>query len=734
MTIKTTHVRRLLAVCALGALAVPGFAGDDPVLEDWSRRVWSSAMSGDAAELERELAKVPEARSADLDRIRQRIQLRNDYIARTAAERKDQYDEALRELNEHLAEDDLSEALISAVRAQTHTANLSDALSDPDIKLLIADAEREAARAEDASDWLLAQELLFRLRTLHEDTNDYAAFGKFDGRLDRVNRRIGLLAQYAPREFHEMRRRRALEVDPDAKFPEYNERFAEDWKDRLDDISQPILRSALSTVASEHIEGGGWQPLLAGGLEALKIVGTTSLLGTNFPGLADPDRVREWTSQIEALGREVSAAGFRGSLSDYNRIITKARTLNDRTIQIPDAMLLREFGDGAMYRLDHGFGDEYSEIIWPDRMRRFKQQTEGNFVGVGILIRHNDMREIIIIQPLEGSPAHRSGVKANDKIVQVDGEYTDGWSLNDAVDNITGPRGQQVTLGVTREGSDDVIQIPVKRDRIKIRSVNGWYKKSLDAVTGEPQWDWYVDRAAGIGYIRMTAFNEDTFNDLLTALQDMDAERPLNGLVLDLRYNPGGLLKCAVQVSNLFVKNGTIVYGQNRGGREAWRLRADSRSAPLAGLPTVVLVNKGSASASEIVAGCLQAHDAAVIVGSRSFGKGSVQTVHSLGEIALLKLTTQHYVLPNDRLVHKKAGAASWGVDPDLVVEMTPEQIEAALELRQAADIVPEPGDADERPNVSDLLTKGIDPQLDMALLVLQARALAPSDQRLARN
>jgi carboxyl-terminal processing protease len=406
--------------------------------------------------------------------------------------------------------------------------------------------------------------------------------------------------------------------------------------------------------------------------------------------------------------------------------------LNQTTLELPDAVILREFGDGAMADLD-----TYSEVIWPDKLRRFQQATQGNFVGVGILIRYSDKREIMVVNPLEGTPAYFAGVKPNDLIVEVNSESTVGWSLNDAVDRITGPKGTTVTIGLKREGEEGLLEIPITRDVIKIRTVKGWWKEDLDE-TGEPVWNWYIDPVSRIAYIRLTQFTEDSYDDLREAWRQITRDGEPSGLILDLRHNPGGLLTSAVRVANLFLPGrASIVTGEDKDGRRVWGQRARPGHDEWSNVPTVVLINKGSASASEIVAGCLQAHDAAVIVGERSFGKGSVQTVHPVGRQALLKLTTQYYRLPSPddgvtpgRLVHKRPGADVWGVDPDLEVSMSAKQVIKAINIRQAAEIIPldEEGkvnpDDPERENVNQLLAEGIDPQLETALLILQAQAL----------
>ncbi len=276
------------------------------------------------------------------------------------------------------------------------------------------------------------------------------------------------------------------------------------------------------------------------------------------------------------------------------------------------------------------------------------------------------------------------------------------------------------------------------RDVIKIRSVKGWWKTGLDAE-GVPMWNWFVDPDTRIAYIRLTAFNEDTHEDLKKAWAEINEVGHPNGLILDLRFNPGGLLTSAVDISNLFVREGVIVSGETKDGGRAWPdRRAEKHKALIAreGVPTVVLINQGSASASEIVAGCLQSHRASVIVGKRSYGKGSVQTVHPISRSsALLKLTTQYYRLPPNQeqrrlgekgdLVHRRPGAKDWGVDPDVEVNTTPQQIKAAYDVRQAADIIArDDAEAADRPDINDLITQGLDPQLETALLILQAKAL----------
>ncbi|MFM7259296.1 MAG: S41 family peptidase [bacterium] len=709
----------------------------------WSDTVWEAAKTGDLATVERALKNVPDS-VAELEtkRLRDFIASRNAHVDEDDKVRETDRAKALSELKEAAAKHEVTKALTAAVRLQTLSDNWAAALDLPEMRELIAQADVAEAKAQTEGDWLVSQEILFRLRTLFEESGDAAAFRRYDARLDEVNKRIMLLAQYAPRELWRLRADYAKRFDPEKPLPEFNEAFAEDWKEALDGITRGMLTAALELAAEAHISAGGWEPLISGGAYAVRVLATTPTLRENFPGLADPEKANMLASAV-TRSKESLAAMDRTTIGEptYREVLREVLAANAAGPALPEEVIIREFGDGALEELSKRFEDEYTQVIWPDQLRRFQQTIRGNFVGVGILIRHDDRRDIQVVNPLEGSPAARSGVKSDDRIVAVDGKSTVGWTLNKAVDSITGPAGETVTLSVKRDGAEEPIDLKLMREQIKIRSVNGWWKKALDEK-GQPVWDWFVSPESGIGYVRLTGFQEDSFRDFLEAVREMRRERQLNGLVLDLRHNPGGLLTSAEQFSNAFVERGMIVSCKDRNGRVRYQKNAEPGRAILKDLPLVVLVNQGSASASEIVSGCLKAHDRAVVLGDRSFGKGSVQTVHDCGgagdgEMASLKLTTQYYYLApgpgevEQRLVHKKPGSTDWGVNPDLVVKMTPEQIEKSLMLRQNADVIEEwkaPEDQKPRPDVQDLLMKGIDPQLELAVLILEAKTLKQSD------
>ena len=728
-------------------------APDD--LPTWSAALWQAALADDTKQVEALLGDMPHGASDAADRLLAQVATHRAHRALDAQDRITHIQKREKDLAKAVEGRDITSALV-------HAVNMKFLMSPEQWRTWLrgsegiaveAMADQELEKAIKAQDLLLAQEILFRHKALHDGV-DTDTFKALDSALDEINRRVTLIAEYAPRELHRMRKTQVERLEriaraegrdlpkDDEEFPPYNELFANDWKDRIAGITPRLLRDGLRQAASEHVTAAGWKPLMLGGLMSLEVLLQTPQLAENFHGLADAARVaalREVVAttraQIEQLPPEkVTPASFRG-------ILNEVLAANAATVELPEEVVLKEFGEGATTQLSKEYEDDYSEIIWPDNLRRFKQSIEGNFVGVGILIRHNDKRELIIVNPLEGSPASRAGIRPSDKCIAVDDQSTVGWALTRAVDNITGPVGQPVKLTVKRDGVDKPIDFTLKRESIKMRSVNGWWKRGID-TKGKPQWDWWIDPDAGIGYVRLTSFSEDSFSDFMDAIRQMKRERTLNGLVLDLRGNPGGLLKSAVSFANLFVEEGPLVTVQDRYGNTTGGFGAERVRASLAGLPLVVLINGQSASASEILSGSLQVHGAAIVLGDRSFGKGSVQTVQPVQDgasEAAVKVTTQYYVLPpvpgaeRGRLVHRRAASDDWGVNPDMNVPMTPPQMEKSAETRLALDQLDEAQGAlptvDIRPDVRDLLDKRIDPQLEMALLLLQARTAGDAER-----
>lgn len=295
--------------------------------------------------------------------------------------------------------------------------------------------------------------------------------------------------------------------------------------------------------------------------------------------------------------------------------------------------------------------DPHSAYMTPEMYKEMQVETKGEFGGVGIQIGVKENR-LAVISPIEGTPAHRAGIKAGDFITKVNDEPTKDLTLMDAVQKMRGPKGTKVNLTIQREGTADPLAFSLVRDTIKIESVKF---KVLDNT---------------IGYVRLTQFQEATGRDLSRALKQFK-EQKVQGTILDLRNNPGGLLTAAVDVSEQFVGNGKlIVYTKGREGKkDEWFSKTKET---LEDSPMIILVNEGSASASEIVAGALQDWGRAVIVGTTSFGKGSVQTILPLGDGSGLRLTTAKYYTPKGRSIQ------STGITPDIVVKLQTQTVAKA--------------------------------------------------------
>jgi carboxyl-terminal processing protease len=301
--------------------------------------------------------------------------------------------------------------------------------------------------------------------------------------------------------------------------------------------------------------------------------------------------------------------------------------------------------------------DPHSSFMTPEEFRELQIETKGQFSGIGIEIALKD-RVLTVVSPIEGTPAYQVGLKPGDQILKINGNSTKNTTLTEAVKMIRGPKGSKVTLTINREGFQQPKDIVITREIIPIRSVKA---RILDD---------------GIGYIRVTHFQDKTDHDLQAFLKKMQQRLvPFKGLILDLRNDPGGLLEQAVRVSDKFLTTGLIVYTEGRNRNQSMRFYARSgQEGKVATVPMVVLINEGSASASEIVAGALKDQKRAMIVGTKSFGKGSVQTIIPLEDGSALRLTTALYFTPSGVTINEQ------GINPDVVVEDKPLTTDKSLQ------------------------------------------------------
>lgn len=343
--------------------------------------------------------------------------------------------------------------------------------------------------------------------------------------------------------------------------------------------------------------------------------------------------------------------------------------------------------------------DPHSSYLTAEAYRELQTETEGRFGGVGLEITVRN-GVLTVISPIEGTPAARAGVQPGDQIIEIEDQSTEEIGLGEAVKRLRGPTGSDVTISVRRKGHDKLLKVTITRAVIEINSVRSY---SL-----EP----------GFHYVRIAQFQDRTSQNMKDALARTRSEgTDIKGLVLDLRNNPGGLLSQAVGVSDLFLESGLIVYTDGRQAQQKQKFSANKEDAHT-NFPMVVLVNGGSASASEIVAGALQDHKRALVLGTQTFGKGSVQTILPLDGRSALRLTTAEYFTPKGRSIHET------GIEPDIVMERRPPPLPSGpegLSGNESGGSAPD-GKAEPDADAPDSMLQRIknDPQVARALELLK--------------
>jgi carboxyl-terminal processing protease len=341
--------------------------------------------------------------------------------------------------------------------------------------------------------------------------------------------------------------------------------------------------------------------------------------------------------------------------------------------------------------------DPYTTYIDPESQKRFEQEIKAHFNGIGIQIRHDPITDqLMVVTPIKGSPAYKKELMAGDlitkiirevdsdgtKLPQVEELPTKGMILGDAVKKILGKPGTNVKLEIQREGVAKPFVVEITRGPVEVETVMGVKRKSDD------EWEYMIDEKNKIGYIRLTVFADNSFRDLASAMDDL-RHRGVKGFILDLRFNPGGLLGSAVNISDLFIEGGRIVSVRPRVGKED---KYNSKlPVHLTNFPMVCLVNGGSASGSEIVAACLQDHNRAYVMGERSYGKGSVQTIQDY-DAGSLKYTIATFWRPSDKNLNKLSTQGrdedEWGVVPDKVIKLNRKERDDLAEHQRELEII----------------------------------------------
>ncbi len=379
---------------------------------------------------------------------------------------------------------------------------------------------------------------------------------------------------------------------------------------------------------------------------------------------------------IGGAGRAESPTEMSNPYAWFDPIIDIQQMIASRYVVAPDMKALQEAAiDGMLEAL----GDPYTEYVSTDDLAEFNKAIRGEYVGIGASVR---MEEgwVTIVSPLEDSPAYRAGIMAGDRIVEVNGASTFDQPLQDTVDMLTGEPG--TTVNVTIERGGERINFPIVRRQIVTRTVAGFRRANGDG------WDFMIDPERKIGYVRVSQFTASTLPELEAAIRTL-LDQGMEAMALDLRFDPGGLLPAATQMSDLFLDAGLIVSTKGRAHDEEAIYAVEEGTLP--DFPLVVMVNRQSASASEIVAGALRDNNRAIILGTRTFGKGSVQAVAALpsGQ-GQLKITEQHYYGPSGRNIHRMDDSTEWGVDPSpgFYVPMTDQEYTEMLRVRREREVI----------------------------------------------
>jgi carboxyl-terminal processing protease len=381
------------------------------------------------------------------------------------------------------------------------------------------------------------------------------------------------------------------------------------------------------------------------------------------------------------LGSTMAVAGRDGDYDFYNEIIEVKSLISQRWVDKPDDKALRE---GAIKGMVEALNDPYTIYVPASDKTQFNKDLTGEYVGIGAMVNGQD-GWLTIVSPLEDSPAFKAGLLAGDRLVEVDGTSTQNLSMDKCVELLMGEPGSQVHAVVERAGQK--FPLTITRDHIKTRNVKGFHRDPADPSN----WEYLIDPSRKIAYLRLTQFTPGCADEIEKALDSVGADKgELKGLVLDLRGNPGGLLDEATKIADLFLEDGVIVSTRGRSIPE--KVTRAKKEGTLPNFPIALLINGQSASASEVLSGALTENSRAIAVGSRSFGKGSVQVVMELpsGKGAELKITEQGYYLPSGRSISRKDDSATWGVDPTegFYVPMTDQQTQAMMEVRRKEEIL----------------------------------------------
>ncbi len=487
------------------------------------------------------------------------------------------------------------------------------------------------------------------------------------------------------------------------------------WKKLTREVDAQMVRRAISKLKSSYVSEIDFLELNRSALNGVAILARTPEVFETFPGLKNAKMRKEFIagirSRIEEMERKDRVDG-----------ITLQRSLNwilshsEGTVHLPTEVAIIEFAHGFLAKLD-----KFSRMIWPYNMMEFNKSTMGHFTGIGVQVMKEPGEPLKIVTPLMDSPALEAGLKAGDLILKVDGHITKDKQIDTLVNKITGKENTTVTLTVRRRGRREPFDVSVVRKHVNIRTIDGWRRRE------DGDWSYRLETplSGTTGYIRIKQFTETSHDAIRNILREFAADG-VDSLVLDLRDNPGGLLTSAAAITDEFIDSGTVVYTKGRMQRRRSLTAHGDGSYVNKNNRVAILVNEHTASAAEIVSGALQCLGRAMVIGERSYGKGSVQNlIRVMGDEALLKLTTAYYYLQNGRLLHRKPHSKDWGINPNIAVPLSPRRRSKMYRLQRETGLLRK-YDPDLKKSKLDELYEA-DLQLQTAVLILKLQKLKDS-------
>ncbi|WP_169853304.1 S41 family peptidase [Anaerohalosphaera lusitana] len=655
---------------------------------------------GDFAAARRVLAGREPGTNGDVEALINILSQYDTIEEHRAKSRKEAYQEQLDEIAKFREEgipsepNQISEAFVAVIKARDYAAEdkKDDIYEMPFVKKLVKRAKEAADELEAKGNWVDAYAHgYYWLTNLYKDNKDYEKHAE------------------------KLTEKAMIEVS-------LKDNSCETSEERHEGITAQMLEKSIRALEFNYVSVIDYGEMVEKALRRSRLLGeVVSKSAEEIAYEVTDEQAKAWISGIEAIEESISDPQSAVSRDKFLEIFEQVIAINEETLKLPPEVVIAQFSEASLEALD-----PFTTLVWPWRVLDFQKSMTQDFTGIGVQIT-KDRGEVKVGSLLPDTPAFNSGLDANDLILKINGESTEDMTLQCVVDKITGPAGTEVTLTVQHEGEEDGIteEITITRGRIVVPTIRGWQR------TNEAKWRHMVDPANKIGYVRLTAFTENTATDLSDILDNLE-EQGMKGLIIDLRFNSGGYLSTAADVVDLFVDRGLIVKSQPRWGPPSYEMAEEGDTHP--DYPIVVLINGQSASASEIVAGALQDKEfrRATLVGERTYGKGSVQTITPFsGEGSQLKYTMAYYHLPSNqrvknRYIIEKQGRKDWGIEPDVEVELRGDELKELLDVQLANDVLAR-SDHNERSELKRYSleeTLKADPQLAIGMIVVKSKVV----------